>query len=944
MHKIGDKDYYLMSQDNLAGKLSYADYLTINNERKPEWVGKLAEEYGLLNKDFDNNDFSNIYDGYKPNGDKAIKGAGTNQHQAGEEMCLTLPKSLSVLYAVADEDTKQSIMEIIHSSTDEILKETETLLLPSNQSSKYRKNLDTDKTQMVASKFTHYENRNVDPHLHVHIQIFNQAKFFYTDKEPKVQAIDTRKLFQHQKELSQKVNSLIINKLKDSGIKVVEDNKNEFSFKVAGIPDEVCEKLSDRSKEIKQWEQENKLKFSSVADRDKAYQLEQIRKVSANDKQELSYSQIMNVFKEKIDKADFDFEKFKKLNTECLVEDYKEEHKLREKLFDKETLLKIEDKLISIEGSFSRTKFNEVFLSEFKHDLKTDDLNDLNRVLNLGFEEYSKEIKFVEVDKAKNIYTTERVINTENNIVKISKELSIKDYKIEMSIKNNAVIDFQKYVNDNNFKLNKGQLEACQLIYRSNKSLLSITGDAGTGKTTTAIKFANELHKHTNSVYGLATGGKTSTALQEADIKNTKNIQEFLTNYDNGNIKFEKPPTLIIDEAGMVSSNHMEKLLEITQKHKGNIILVGDTKQLNAVEFGSALTNINNNIPKENQSRLITNMRQKNELAKNIAESFRDKEIDKGFKLLEDNKLLHIDKTQDKVFDKLVNDYFNDKNTIDSKLIIAKDNSVVNKLNDKVRAKLIEDKILNIDNQVELQIKIGNSKNTQERFFVENDRIVINQKTRIDKNTVLENGTLATIKSIDKDTNVLTLSVLKNDIETTVKLDTEKHKNFNHSYCQTAYKSQGQTVNNAYVFSTGKTTANQSYVEFSRHKDNVNLYLVEGTEAEFKRNAKISQDKFNAFENVACKKHYSKFTKDLDMERRLAIRIEELKQQKLNTPVINTPVIKPEVVYNLTPLNKLKNHKGPTVDRNFEEQKQVLAPVETPVIKKPIQKLKLSLS
>jgi hypothetical protein len=117
------------------------------------------------------------------------------------------------------------------------MKEVKQLLLPSNQGSKYRKNLELDKTQMVASKFTHYENRNVDPHLHIHIQVFNQAKFFYTDKEPKVQAIDTQKLFAHQRELSQKVNALIITKLKDAGIKITEDTENEHSFKIAGIWD-----------------------------------------------------------------------------------------------------------------------------------------------------------------------------------------------------------------------------------------------------------------------------------------------------------------------------------------------------------------------------------------------------------------------------------------------------------------------------------------------------------------------------------------------------------------------------------------------------------------------------------------------------------------------------------------------------------------------------------
>lgn len=944
IHPMGDKDYYTKSQENLMAIKSYADYLEVNNERAPEFIGKLAEEYGLLNKDFDNEDFSKIYDGYKPDGTKAIKGAGTNQHQAGEEMLLTLPKSLSVLYATADEDTRKELLNIIHSSTDEVMKEVEQLLLPSNQSSKYRKNLELDKTEMVGSKFTHYENRNLDPHLHIHIQVFNQAKFYYKDKEPKIQAIDTQKLLSHQKELSQKVNALIITKLKDYGVKTIEDPINKHSFKIAGIPDDVCKNLSERRKEIQEWQENNKLKFSSTDARDKAYQLEQYRKITAENKKELSYGDIMGVFKDKLDKENFNFDKFLTLNDEFTQEKFKTDNDLKEKYLDKDTIKRIEDNLILKDGKFSKTNFNEIFISEFKHDIRMDNLKELNNKLDLVFDFYKEQIKFVEVDKSKGIFTTERVIATENNIVNIAKELSNKEVFMPDLFKKKAINEFNQYLKDNGFKLNKGQSEACNLLRDNNKALLSITGDAGTGKTTTAIKFANELYQISNDVIGLATAGKISKSLKDADIKNTNNIAEFLTNYENGKVKFDKRPTFIIDEAGMVSSQHMEKLLKITQKHNGNIILVGDTKQLAAVDYGSALTNINNNISIENQSRLITNMRQKNVLAQNIAESFRDKEVDKAYELLKENKLLHIDKTQDKVFDKLVNDYFDDKNSIDNKLIIAKDNSVVNKLNDKVRSKLIEDNILKIDNQVELQVKIGNNTNTQGRYFVDNDKIVINKKTKIDKNTVLENGTLATIKSIDKDTNVLTLSILKDGIDTTVKLDPNKHNSFNHSYCQTAYKSQGQTVNNSYVFSTGKTTSNQSYVEFSRHKDNVNLYLVEGTEAEFKRTAKISQDKFNAYENVACKEHYKEIKAKDDAlkilrEKQIA---DFLGEKPKSIDVKNTEIVKIKYEYSKEP------HKTPcrTFDIRgveYQTQEQTLTPAITQAPKKNTHTLKMTM-
>lgn len=388
----------------------------------------------------------------------------------------------------------------------------------------------------------------------------------------------------------------------------------------------------------------------------------------------------------------------------------------------------------------------------------------------------------------------------------------------------------------------------------------------------------HELHKDTNSVYGLATAGITATALKEADIKNTKNIAEFIHLYETGKIIFDKPPTLIVDEASMVSAVHMNKLLEITTKHDGNIIMVGDTKQLSSVDYGSALQNINNNIGADNQARLDENMRQKNEVAKSIAECFRDKKVDEAMELLKSNNLFHTESTQDKIMNKLVGDYFNDTKDLTQKTVITQDNSNVNKLNDKIRTRLLNDNKLDFDKQVLIDVKKGNKKEiTEGRYFVENDRIVIKSKTKIDKNTILENGTIATIKSINPDTKVMSLSILRDGIETFVNLDTNKHNNFNHAYCQTAYKSQGQTVANTYVFSTGSTTANQAYVEFSRHKDSVNLYMVNGAEDKFIDNAKISQTKFNALENEVCIVAYSQVD-TLEIELEPAIEIEQPKK------------------------------------------------------------------
>ncbi|MDD4977782.1 MAG: MobF family relaxase [Gallionella sp.] len=866
--KIGEKSYYTKSQAQLdVNKAkSFADYLTKNNSKQPYFSGKLAETYGLVDKPFDNDAFCKVFDGFKPDGSKAVKNAGAEDHQPGIEFCLTLPKSLSILYASADDELRQKIMDLVDKSCNAVLMPVAKDLLPSNQRAEYRC-IDPTKTEALISTFTHYENRYVDPHLHKHIQIFNQAKFYFEDGTSQILAVDYQDVFRHQKEYSSKVNALIAAELELIGIKTIEDVANEHSFKVAGIPDDVADKFIDRSKEIQAWAKANKLKFSSYDELEEKYtawQKEQVRKASAEDKKDLSYNEIMAEFKTKLDAVGFDFDKFKSNN---LAQTPTETMSVLDALLsvDKQLIESIEEKLISKSGTFSRTQFNTEIINTFKNKVRFKNLAQIETFAEKAFNRFKNDSSVVQLDKDK--FTTKQVIVTEHKVVELALELANQKSVISLDKARQILAEF----NGNKITLNQGQSQACKLVCMGH-NLVSITGDAGTGKTSTVIKFANQLHQDTHTVYGLATAGITSNALKDAHIQNTSNIANFIASYNNGKIDFAKPPYFIIDEAGMVGSVHMKKLLEIATKHNGKVLLVGDTKQFSAVDYGMALTNINKAIPQINQARLDENMRQQNKVAKDIAECFRDKKVDEALSILQSNNLLHVSKKPEDAITKLVNDYFADTTDITRKTVLAGTNKTVNQINDKIRTQLLETHALDASKQVSIRVKKGKSTVlTEERYFVEGDRVILKEKTKLSMGMALDNGTVATIKSIDTTNEhaVLTLSIDRDGEFIDVQFDTGKHNNFNHAYCQTAYKSQGQTLDNVYVYSDGRTSSNQSYVEFSRHKANVNLYIAEGNLNDFKENAKRSQDKFNAVTNDKCQDVYKEFKKTEDFTKQL---------------------------------------------------------------------------
>lgn len=866
---IGTKNYYTDSQSYLdkSNPEKLFDYLVTNNSIKPYFTGGLSSEYGLQ-KEYDPNEcartFERLYDGYKPDGTKAIKNAGAEDHQAGKELLLTMPKSLSVLWALSDEHGKKQIEADMEYVNKEMMKLVEKDLKPSNMIEGHKK---IKRVDAIIATYSHYENRNKDPHIHKHNLVFNQARFEFEDGTSEIRAVDFNQVYKKTREYTSIANAMLQARIEQRGHRTIADEQNAHSFKIAGIPDELCDKFSERRDEVLQWAKENKLNFTSFEEASEAHtkwQKEQVRKCSAKDKEELTYNELLDVFKQKLDAEHFNYEQYQQNNINLGPRQWIAGKEGLTKIDDK-MAAEIEDAIVSKNGIFTRTQFNVEIINSFKNRVKLYSPELVQMFADEAFKIFSDKSKVIEI--APGQFTTQNVINTENRLVDLAKQLSSNksvaypDHALDSLV--DAFEDMcqtEAVESGKQFSLNNDQRQACMVIAEGS-NLVSITGDAGSGKTSSCIRFANVLYSDNSDVYGLSIATGTANALKSAGISKTNSITDFLYQYESNKITIDpqKPPCFIVDESGMVDSKQMCKLLEIANKHNGKMILVGDPKQFSSVDYGCALNNINANIPASNQARLEQNMRQQNEVAKSIAENFRDKEVDKALNTMRDNRLLHVSKNESDTLDKLVGDYFADSTAIDKKGVIAGQNSTVNQLNDRIRSRLIENGTIDATNQVFIPvIKTPSKVLTEERGFAVNDSIILKQNTKIGKNLKLENGTRATIKSIENtDGKVfLNLSVVRQGMEIEVKLDTGKHNNFSHGYASTSYKSQGQTLDNVYVYSNGKTTANQAYVEFSRHKEKVQLYITDENLALFQDNAKKSQDKFNALHNQKCIEAY----------------------------------------------------------------------------------------
>jgi ATP-dependent exoDNAse (exonuclease V) alpha subunit len=113
-----------------------------------------------------------------------------------------------------------------------------------------------------------------------------------------------------------------------------------------------------------------------------------------------------------------------------------------------------------------------------------------------------------------------------------------------------------------------------------------VVGRAGTGKT-----FALGIARHAWQLDGyrlLATAptGIATISLQGEGFEDVATCDRLLGELDRGQEQLDARTVLVVDEAGMVGSRKLTRLLEHAEQAQAKVVLVGDDRQLAAIDAG----------------------------------------------------------------------------------------------------------------------------------------------------------------------------------------------------------------------------------------------------------------------------------------------------------------------------------------------------------------------
>ncbi|WOF44739.1 Ti-type conjugative transfer relaxase TraA [Sphingopyxis indica] len=339
------------------------------------------------------------------------------------------------------------------------------------------------------------------------------------------------------------------------------------------------------------------------------------------------------------------------------------------------------------------------------------------------------------------------------------------------------------------------------------QGLSVVIGYAGTGKSA-MLGVAREAWEDAGfRVRGAALSGIAAEGLENGSGIASRTIASLEHGWAQGRDLLTARDVLVIDEAGMVGTRQMERVLSHAADAGAKVVLVGDPQQLQAIEAGAAFRSIH----EWHGGIEITEVRRQHEgwqqdATRHLATGRTGEAID----AYAGRSMVHAADTRETARAELINRWDRDRRASPdaSRIILTHTNAEVRELNDAAREAMRASGDLGDD--VRVKVERG------DRDFASGDRIMF---LRNERSLEVKNGTLGTIERVGESS-----MAVRTDEGRSIAFDVKDYCDLDHGYAATIHKAQGMTVDRTHVLATPGMDRHGAYVAMSRHRDGVALH------------------------------------------------------------------------------------------------------------------------
>ena len=531
--------------------LSKEDYFFGDTTVSAFWQGKTAALLGLEGKEVTRDTFSALAHNQHPITGKQLTVRNQDNRRSGVEFCFNAPKSASVAYAITkDKKILEAHRKGIQAAMAEIERDMQT------QANAFGRKFYDTTGNLIYSSFEHFTSRPSetklasgkayipDPHLHSHSFVPNLT---WIEEKQRYQALEVGTVWTLSPYYEALYHSVFSKALEDAGFGI---ERTADRWEIQGISREVIEKYSNRTLAI-----EKEALDKGITNAKEKSKLGARTRVKKN--KGVAENSLYALWEERLSPKELDAVRGAK--------NYK-----KEPLPSINATLAVEKAINHFCERLSAFPEKRVLGQAMAYGYGTLTPDEVKQAL-------AQRTDIISAEKQSITYiTTREMLRAEDKMLEFATSTKgtvpplNKHYKVER--------DF----------LSEEQKEAVKHLLSSNDRVSILLGSAGVGKTSLLLEVKRGIEQNDKKLFGFAPSANASRGvLRDKGFEDADTIAALLQKTELQ--EAVRNQVLLIDEAGMVGLQDMNRIFEIAQKYNSRVILSGDPKQHNSVNAGDAL-------------------------------------------------------------------------------------------------------------------------------------------------------------------------------------------------------------------------------------------------------------------------------------------------------------------------------------------------------------------
>ena len=569
--------YYLESQRSFRHP---NEYYTAGEEPDGVWFNPQGL-FGLADGGkVDSSDFHRLYNGFEPNtGGKLTQNAGSERRSAGLDLTFSADKSVSALWAVADPELRAEIERAHNHAARGALEETVLRHCGHTRIRNRDGDIEVLPADISATMFQHGTSRDNDPQLHTHCVIFNAAR---THRDGKYRALHQHPVYTWMKAAGAVYRNTLAWSLQERlGIRMEQYGKEGEFTRIAGMPGDLIGHWSKRRAAIIDAARE--MGFTVEGNAPRAAAANKITRAgkSPDNDPEIRHQRWRGEAEGYVEREaliasllgkseEITQEQIRALT--AVLED------LPYRLTREEAVFRLPDIVERVGNATAGLLNRDAVATSIERVLLSPEVVRLTRAPRSA------------EGRADMAHT--RLYSTRHNL---HMEMEVRDMAAGMAADTGHSLSAQAIeakvagLLKAGYPLSEEQITAIRTVTSSSGRVAIIEGAAGSGKTTTLRPIADLYREHGNNIIATAVAWRTAVALGNDVEARPFCVDKLLRLAARGGIDIDGNTTIIVDEAGMLSTRQAHHILQLSERHGVKIVFAGDTQQQQPVEAGPGL-------------------------------------------------------------------------------------------------------------------------------------------------------------------------------------------------------------------------------------------------------------------------------------------------------------------------------------------------------------------